>query len=1173
MITVNRAFNSAFTLLSGGGPLSDVFTGALVLVRRSLFFIPEGVTASTTTNGLTVNVNSGSVAYFRQNGSGVQVSGDPGFWDATTYTTDHVAVVGAGNGGAGVVLTSGTVTGDLTTDQIGAVRFESGSAFTGKVAVTATGLLTLRDGVRGLAGVTLNAPAIVLANNVEIDGGSGDATFAGTVDAARAGRQSLTVTALGTTTFAGDVGGSAALASLLTQGIAPVAITQSNNTKTIALHFLPWVENPVTGSNEVKYGIDVAVGGNASQVYEFDTGGNGFFAGYNQPFWQGVPISSDPVSILFTSGNQFNAVVATPTVTIGQGDHTVTTGPINVGAILSGSSPKTGTFVFTDPAAPPIEGSFFGDFGASLAVLPISGTSYLLANPLLQLPGNLSNGYLVQLGPIGVTPQVTVGLTDDLRAQFPYAVPIAPAPGGGTYPVSGLPQLNLFGIYPHYFAQETPDSPLVPIEQDGCGDNCALPTVIDSGAPTTSIRLGDQKGPFETPGGQLQPGVSFIAQFPTAEGKPPLTWTFVAGNNGSVNLVDYANSSAAFSGDNLNTGLNIYNSFDVMFDVQDQVLRLRPTGGQSTVIANSVTTTGTQTYRQNAELNGTYTTGGADFSVAGVTTLTGDTVINAGSGNVTFSGNVDSPNPATSMSLAVNSSGTTTFARPVGALSALSSLTTDAGGRTDSFQVETVGTQNYGDDVTLQGKYVTQQGSFLVSGDATLASGVSVQALDNYSQYPPQPGGITFSGKIDSLPGRGYTLDLISGGGKMVLVGDVGAINPLGGLRVESDGAPAGTNPEFVASGRITMDGSLGFASQNGLVINAGVTTKLTSGGLITNFGNDGILVTSQAGTQVSGFAVSGSGTANIATDGATNVVITNSAVSGGAGSGVDLKKSTAVTLSGNSIRGAGGAGVRADQLDNSIISNNTIAANAGEAIRLTNSANVTVSGNTVNSNGSDGVRTDGLTNSSISDNDITANQGDGIDLDNSTAVTITANTITSNGAKSTSNGIFSTHSTAIQILSNTISGNGFNGVSIDKASTGNAVLSNSIFGNDAAKLGGLGISLNNGDGNDGQAAPREIQAVQTSALTDMLLVSGKLNPQGYTGKYTLQVFYSPATDAPDVEGRQFLGQEDVSLTGQDFSFSLPLDALLPAGYITVTATPKDGEPNTSEFSNGAALQ
>ncbi len=136
----------------------------------------------------------------------MQVSGDPGFWNATTYTSDHVAVAGAGNGGAGVVLTSGTIAGDLTTDQIDAVRFESGSAFTGKVAVTATGLLTLRDGVRGLAGVALNAPAIVLDNNVEIDGGSGDAAFAGTVDAARAGKQSLTVTALGTTTFAGDVG-------------------------------------------------------------------------------------------------------------------------------------------------------------------------------------------------------------------------------------------------------------------------------------------------------------------------------------------------------------------------------------------------------------------------------------------------------------------------------------------------------------------------------------------------------------------------------------------------------------------------------------------------------------------------------------------------------------------------------------------------------------------------------------------------------------------------------------------------------------------------------------------------------------------------------------------------------------------------------------------------------
>lgn len=1242
---INRAFNNAFTLLAGGGAFSELLTGALVLVRRTMFLIPEGVTASPTQNGLTVNVTTNGVAYFRQDGSGVQVSGDPRFWGSKTYTVHAVSVVENGER-TGVVLTSGTVDANLTTVQIDSLRFQSGSAFTGMVTATTSGVLTLRDAVRGLTGVTLNAPSVVLADDVEVDGGSGAAMFAGTVDADRAGRQSLTVTALGTTTFGADVGGSAALATLLTQGIAPVSITQSADTKTIRLHFLPWVENAYSGMNEVKYGIDVALGDNPSQVYEFDTGGNGFFAGYNKPFFQGVPLTSDPVSILFTSGNQFNAVVATPTVTIGTGTQTVTTAqPIDIGAIMSGSSPKTGSFDFTDPAAPPIEGSFFGDFGASLAVLPVSGTSYVLANPLLQLPGKLSNGYLVQLGPIGVTPQVTVGLTDELRAQFPYAVPIAPTQSGGTYPVSGWPELNVFGISPQYFAQKDAGSQPVPI---GCdpGDTCTLPTIVDSGAPSMSIRLGGEPGPYDD-GGQLKSGVTFIAEFPTAEGKPALTWTFVAGNNGSVNLADYGDKSAAFAGNNLNTGLNLYNFYDVIFDVQDQVLRLRPTGGQSTVIANSVTTTGTQSYRQNAELNGNYVTGGADFSVAGTTTLNGDTVVDAGAGDVTFSGNVDSVSGAspTPMALAVKSSGTTTFARSVGGLAELSSLTTDAGGRTDSFQVHTLNTQNYGDDVTLQGRYLTDQGSFLVSGDATLAAAVSVQALDEYgSPFPPQPGGITFSGTIDGQPGRAYPLMLITGGGRISLAGEVGSTNPLGGLTIASVGAPAGTNTEFAAGARITMDGSLGFADDKGLVIGTGVTTTLTSGGLIRNFSSYGIAVTSTAGTQISNFTVSGSGQANILGQSAENLVITNNAVSGGTGAGVELDQAKAVTLSNNSIRGTGGAGVLADALKNSVISNNDISANDGDGISLTDSETLTISGNTINSNGAtgkvsfngifstggskieilantitkngydgvsvrdltdatiadntitgnvshgialdgstgvivesntisgnsyDGVYATKLNDSTLFDNAITGNGANGIELDESTDLTINGNTISGNGNAKNGpqyNGVYSAHSTTISIFRNVISDNGYNGVSVDKGSTGNEILTNSIFGNNAGDVGGLGISLNNGAGNAGQAAPTNVQALRSPFL---LVVSGTLNTPG---TYSIQVFYSPTSDAGNVEGREVLGNQDVSITGGDFSFALPLDELLPAGFITVTATPTTGAPNTSEFSNAASI-
>ncbi|MCV7345444.1 hypothetical protein H7J91_13350, partial [Mycolicibacterium rhodesiae] len=116
----------------------------------SLFFVPEGVSVAQSNSSLMVSVNSGSVAYIRQVGSSVQISGDPSFFRA--YTVGDAAGVSvlvgnAGNAGcAGVVVTSGTVNGALSTTGIDALRFGDGAAFSGKVdAVLSAGTLHVRD--------------------------------------------------------------------------------------------------------------------------------------------------------------------------------------------------------------------------------------------------------------------------------------------------------------------------------------------------------------------------------------------------------------------------------------------------------------------------------------------------------------------------------------------------------------------------------------------------------------------------------------------------------------------------------------------------------------------------------------------------------------------------------------------------------------------------------------------------------------------------------------------------------------------------------------------------------------------------------------------------------------------------------------------------------------------
>lgn len=944
---VNHLFNSTFDWLSTlpANPFSNLLEGALVLVRRSLFLIPTGVTATQAGTELTVKVNTGSVAYVRQDGNFVEVSGLPSFARADQFdsaTLADVSVSNPGNAGcAGFVLESGVVATSLTTNQIDSLRFGSGAAFADSVTATVTGgPLTLQDAVRSQTNVTFNAP-VVLKNTVEVDAGngvdagSGDVMFSGTVDAVNTGKQSLSVTALGTTTFAAPVGGQAPLASLLTRGVAPLAINQSADTKTIPLHFAPDVSD--TGKVQIKYGIDVAIGDNASQLYEFDTGGNAFFAGYNPSFWKNVPLTTVADSVSFTSGNTFDFVVSDTSVTLGSGAQTVSTGqPIQVGAILTGGNDKKDppeTFVFTNPDAPPVDGNFFGDFGASFGVFDLHQPGQqLLASPLLQLPGNLSTGFLVQLGPIGTTdPQLTVGITDALRDQFPFAVPVTVATPPQTYPVSGYQVLNLFGMEPTYFAQKGTD-PRVPIGCETANPCPNIPTLIDSGAPSTSLRVTEGTPYAVTIGKKqfLEPGVTLIAEFQPAQGREPFTWNLVAGDTASVNSVGYGGDSVATTGENVNTGLNLYNTYDVMFDVQNQVIWLRPNDGAATVVAGSVTTTGDQTYRQNAKLGGTYTTGGGEFTVGGGTELTADTAVNAGSGDVSFFGTVEG-DPASSAhegrSLTVNSTGATVFTRGVGQLAPLGSLTTDSGGTTATAGVTTTGNQSFGDDATLSGAYVSK-GSFSVAGDTSLASDVDV-AADAADQS------ITFDGRIEGAPGRGFRLRLSTSGGTVELKGDVGATNPLGGLTVDNRGdkqSPAG----LTADGSIALSGGVGSADNKGLSIGGSgpVVLNLTNGGVIQGFTDSGIVIGKDSSGTVSEFVISNNGGDGIQANDTKNLTLSDNVLFGNK-VGIEIKSSDDTdaknTVRGNTIGNNHDSGIVVDTSAGNEIQSNSIYGNGAK--------------------------------------------------------------------------------------------------------------------------------------------------------------------------------------------------------------------------------------------------
>ena len=607
-VAVNTTFNTLFTELGDvrTNPISGLLEGALVLVRRTVFgLVPTGVTATVNGSTLMIDVDSGSTAYFRQTGTNLQVSGDPVFFhllNRQQFDASSVqAVQSTGSGHAGFVFTTGDVAASLDTTGIESLNFGADAQFDDSVNATLdTGTLVLYKAVRGNTGVTLDAPAIRLATDVSVEAlyDPGDqtsvpnVTFTGTVDATTAGRQSLTVTALGITTFAGAVGSTTPLRSLLTQGITPLDIPQiAGTSQTLPLSYAP--EYSATGIAKVVHGILVAIGNNPPQFYTFDAGGDGFTAGYNQTLWNGVPLVGPPANESFGSGGAFQGPGVTTPITIGDGSNSITTRPIRVLAGVSNTQtinggPATRPLDFTSPYFGVFNTRFFGDFGVSFANNN-SNPAAPLSSAMWQLPGNLGNGFLIQLGPMGNTNQVTVGPTPALIEQFPFAISVPEAVPSSTYPGTDNPVLvkGPVGDYVVVINGETTSySDIVNTFDTGTGE-----TVFYVQTPPDGVSPPSD-------GGNLPAGSKVSATFANALNlSDPLIWTFTVGTTPSVNTASYSvpdPSTYSKSLPNVVPGLNLYNDFDVLFDAQKQLIYLRPNGGQSTVSLESVTTTGAQ---------------------------------------------------------------------------------------------------------------------------------------------------------------------------------------------------------------------------------------------------------------------------------------------------------------------------------------------------------------------------------------------------------------------------------------------------------------------------------------------------------------------------------------------------------------------------------------------------
>ncbi|SNS97476.1 MULTISPECIES: filamentous hemagglutinin N-terminal domain-containing protein [unclassified Azospirillum] len=228
-------------------------------------------------------------------------------------------------------------------------------------------------------------------------------------------------------------------------------------------------------------------------------------------------------------------------------------------------------------------------------------------------------------------------------------------------------------------------------------------------------------------------------------------------------------------------------------------------GGTLTLSAD-VTTSGAQSYGEDVTLGGgTLTTNGGSFSIAGATTLTGDTTIAAGVGDITLSGTVNG-----GQALTLNSSGATKIAGTIGGTTALKSLTTDAGGTSTLGTVTTSGAQTYNDTVTLNGAaYSTGNGSFTIAGAATLGADTTINA---------GTGNITMSGTVD-----GAKALVLNSSGVTKLTGAVGGTTALTSLTTDADGSSILAN--VTTSGTQTYNDTVTLAGTY-TTTNSAFTTK-----------------------------------------------------------------------------------------------------------------------------------------------------------------------------------------------------------------------------------------------------------------------------------------------------------------------------------------------------------
>jgi hypothetical protein len=388
----------------------------------------------------------------------------------------------------------------------------------------------------------------------------------------------------------------ALLPSLRAQVTLVVAITillglvsakaQTVVTSPITLNLQPEAigDETVGGEQFYKYGIYASLGGSTTpQLYELDTGAPGFYAAYStNPVYDSsawgtnYQFISTNGGMSYVSSNDYVGDVVGTSVSLYSADgnngyltgSVISTGPVGstniaVGQVTSISS--NGVVNWPSTNAPPIDGHFYGDFGAALTTAS-NGVMNLLGQ--LNYGNGVIPGFVLSLGASGSTnPTLQIGISSNQLSQYPYQ-----------FQINGLNTTNPFPL-------AYGSSNVIPTYAEGAitasysfSNNSVNWTntgavVLDTGA--SGFLRNDTNSTNLDPiidGKIITDGVSFNLSLTNSNGVISLDYSAVTGTNAD-NITFNVQSGGFYA---LNIGQDLFHEYNVAYDLQDGIIAFQP---------------------------------------------------------------------------------------------------------------------------------------------------------------------------------------------------------------------------------------------------------------------------------------------------------------------------------------------------------------------------------------------------------------------------------------------------------------------------------------------------------------------------------------------------------------------------------------------------------------------